>query len=50
LPSGYFGEPEKFAKAIVDGWILTGDLGYFDDDGYLFVLDRIKDLLKRLKV
>lgn len=46
LPMGYFDEPEKFAKSIKDGWILTGDYGYFDDDGYLYVLDRIKFLLK----
>lgn len=32
LFSGYFGEPEKTVETFVDGWIQTGDVGYFDDD------------------
>lgn len=43
--SGYFGEPEKYAETVKNGWIYSGDWGYFDEDGYLFVVDRIKHLL-----
>jgi len=42
---GYLGRPEDTAKTIVDGWLYTGDLGSFDDDGYLTLRDRSKDLI-----
>jgi acyl-CoA synthetase (AMP-forming)/AMP-acid ligase II len=43
--SGYWRMPDETAKAIRDGWFYTGDLGYLDDDRYLFVVDRIKDMV-----
>jgi acyl-CoA synthetase (AMP-forming)/AMP-acid ligase II len=42
---GYWREPEKTAKTIVDGWLCSGDAGYFDEDGFLYVVDRIKDMI-----
>jgi len=42
---GYYKQPELTAKAIVDGWLHTGDAGYVDEDGYLFLVDRIKDMI-----
>ncbi|WP_295702309.1 long-chain fatty acid--CoA ligase [Lapillicoccus sp.] len=44
---GYFNNPEATAAAFTRGWMRTGDLGYFDDDGYLFIVDRKKDLIIR---
>ncbi|MFF3851259.1 long-chain-fatty-acid--CoA ligase [Streptomyces sp. NPDC002328] len=39
----YWGLPDKTAETLVDGWIHTGDAGYLDEDGYVFIRDRIKD-------
>jgi long-chain acyl-CoA synthetase len=47
LMSGYWNSPEETALALRDGWLHTGDIGRFDDDGYLYVVDRIKDLIIR---
>jgi acyl-CoA synthetase (AMP-forming)/AMP-acid ligase II len=44
---GYLNRPEETAKAIVDGWLHTGDVGRFDEDGYLVLVDRAKDMIIR---
>jgi long-chain acyl-CoA synthetase len=41
----YRNRPQETAETIRDGWIYTGDIGYLDDDGYLFVVDRKKELI-----
>jgi long-chain acyl-CoA synthetase len=46
LMQGYWKRPEESADIIRDGWLYTGDLGYQDEDGYLFIVDRKKDLIK----
>ncbi|WP_225448235.1 AMP-binding protein [Streptacidiphilus sp. P02-A3a] len=43
--SGYWGEPELTREALVDGWLRTGDLGRLDADGYLYLVDRSKDMI-----
>lgn len=42
---GYWNRPEATAATIVDGWLLTGDLGYMDDEGHFFIVDRKKDMI-----
>jgi len=44
---GYLNRPEETAKTIVDGWLHTGDVGRFDEDGYLVLIDRAKDMIIR---
>ena len=44
--SGYLNDPEKTAEAFQFGWFHSGDLGRFDNDGYLYVVDRKKDMIK----
>ncbi|QDK82662.1 AMP-binding protein [Spirosoma sp. KCTC 42546] len=45
LTSGYYKKPDQTADALRNGWLYTGDLGYVDDDGYLFLAGRKKDLI-----
>jgi long-chain acyl-CoA synthetase len=45
LMPGYFKRPDLTAQAIVDGWLNTGDLGYTDEDGYLYLVDRKKEMI-----
>ena len=43
---GYWQRPDETATMIRNGWVYTGDLGYMDEDGYVFIVDRKKDLIK----
>ncbi len=45
LMKGYYKMPEETAKTIKDGWLYTGDIGYFDERGYLFIKDRLRDVV-----
>ena len=42
---GYWNRPEESARALRGGWLHTGDVGYIDDEGYLYVQDRVKDMI-----
>ena len=42
---GYWNKPEVTAETIRDGWVLTGDAGFMDDDSFIFLMDRVKDMI-----
>ena len=44
---GYWGKPEATAETFVNGWLRTGDIGCVDEDGFVYILDRAKDMLIR---
>jgi long-chain acyl-CoA synthetase len=44
---GYYKRPEATAATIRDGWLHTGDIGTFDEDGYVYITDRVKDMIIR---
>ena len=43
---GYWNAPEETARALRDGWLYTGDIGWIDDDGYIYIVDRKKEMIK----
>lgn len=45
MMDGYYKQPGLTEKAIVDGWLHSGDAGYVDEDGFLYLVDRIKDMI-----
>lgn len=45
LTPGYWRDPDATARTIVDGWLHTGDAGYFDEDGYLYIHDRVTEMI-----
>jgi acyl-CoA synthetase (AMP-forming)/AMP-acid ligase II len=47
ITSGYYNDPEATTAAITDGWLHTGDYARVDDEGYVFILDRKKDMITR---
>jgi long-chain acyl-CoA synthetase len=44
---GYLNRPEETARTVIDGWLHTGDIGRLDEDGYLTIVDRLKDMIIR---
>ncbi|MDV2079910.1 long-chain-fatty-acid--CoA ligase [Marinobacter xestospongiae] len=42
---GYWNQPHQTETALIDGWVRTGDAGYFDEQGFLFLVDRVKDMI-----
>jgi len=43
---GYWNQPEATAETVKDGWLYTGDIGTVDEDGYIYIVDRKKDMIK----
>ncbi|MDJ1182303.1 class I adenylate-forming enzyme family protein [Roseofilum casamattae] len=44
---GYFNNPDETDKVLKDGWFHSGDLGYMDEDGYFYIVDRLKDMINK---
>jgi len=42
---GYYNRPEETATAVRDGWMFTGDVASMDEDGYFYIVDRVKDMV-----
>ncbi|WP_284035607.1 class I adenylate-forming enzyme family protein [Neobacillus sp. 114] len=47
IMSGYYNKLEETKETIKDGWLYTGDVGFYDDEGYFYMVDRRKDIIKR---
>ncbi|NNC55969.1 MAG: long-chain-fatty-acid--CoA ligase [Woeseiaceae bacterium] len=45
IMKGYWNKPEQSAEVLVDGWYRSGDMGYMDDEGFVFLVDRAKDMI-----
>jgi len=45
MMKGYWNKPEATAQALRGGWMHTGDAGYMDEDGFVYVVDRVKDMI-----
>ncbi len=45
IMAGYYKRPDLTAKAVQNGWLYSGDAGYLDEDGYLYLVDRLKDMI-----